>query len=54
MTTLTYKKIPQQDEQQVRTLIDKVLSELERPEFFIPYAEWELEKLFDENYAPLY
>jgi hypothetical protein len=54
MINLTYKKIPQQDEQQVRALINQVLGELERPEFFIPYTEQELEKFFDENYAPLY
>ncbi len=53
MSEVIYKKIPQSDEWQVRDLISKVLSGLERPEFFIPYADWELDSLFDENYALL-
>ena len=53
MSEIIYKKIPQSDEWQVRDLISKVLGGLERPEFFIPYADWELDSLFDENYALL-
>ena len=53
MIDITYKEIPPQDEAQVRNLISKVLGELERPEFFIPYAEWELNSLFDKSYALL-
>jgi hypothetical protein len=51
---LEYKKIDPKDEQQVRNLINVVLGGLERQEYFIPYEEWELQKLFDDNYAPLY
>lgn len=54
MNNLIYKEIEKNDEQKVRQLIDKVLGELERPEFFIPYEEWELQRLFDKGYAPLY
>jgi len=51
---IEYKKIDKKDEKQVRDLIDVVLGGLERKEFFIPYEEWELNSLFDENYAPLH
>ena len=54
MDKLKYKKINKEDEQQVRNLINKVLDELERKEFIIPYEESELERLFDESYATLY
>ena len=54
MSELEYKKIDKKDEQQVRDLINTVLGGLERKEYFIPYEEWELNSLFDENYAPLY
>lgn len=53
MVDIIYKKIPLSDEEQVRSLIFNVLESLERPEFFIPYADWELESLFDESYALL-
>jgi GNAT superfamily N-acetyltransferase len=48
------KAVPRQDERQVRDLIDVVLGSLVRWEFFIPYAAWELERLFDESYALLH
>ena len=54
MNELVYKEISQSDEEQVRKLINIVLWELERKEFFIPYEEWELKKLFDKDYAPLH
>ena len=53
MIKLTYKKIEQKDEDQLRKLIADVLSETP-DEFFIPYEQWELNSLFDESYAPLY
>lgn len=53
MSEVIYKKIPKSDESQVRDLISNVLGNLERPEFFIPYADWELNSLFDESYALL-
>lgn len=52
---LVYKKIEKKDAEQLFTLIDKVLNGLENQEYFIPYEQWELESMFDEeNYAPLY
>ncbi len=54
MAELEFKKVDPKDEEQVLGLIQTVLGGLERAEFFIPYAEWELKKLFDESYAPLH
>ena len=52
---LVYKKIEEKDKKQVFNLIDTVLSGLDDPSFFIPYEQWELDSMFDEeNYAPLY
>lgn len=50
---IIFKTIPKEDEKQLRKLIDVVLRGLDRKEYFIPYEEWEYEKMFDENYAPL-
>lgn len=51
---LEFKKITQEHKEQLFDLIDKVLSNI--PEgHFIPYEQWELDSMFDEeNYAPLY
>jgi len=55
MSNLVYKKIEEKDKEQLYSLIDKVLSGLENQEYFIPYEQWEMESMFDEqNYAPLY
>ena len=35
-------------------MIKTVLDVLDRPEFFIPYEDWELEELFNKDYAPLH
>jgi len=52
---LVYKKIKEEDKTQVFSLIETVLSGLENQEYFIPYEQWELDSMFDEeNYAPLY
>lgn len=52
---LVYKKIEEKDREQLFSLIDIVLSELEDQSHFIPYEQWELDSMFDEkNYAPLY
>lgn len=53
MSDIVYKQIPKRDEAQVRSLIASVFGSLERKEFFIPYAEWELNSLFDQDYALL-
>jgi len=54
MTELIFKEIDPKDEKQVKDLINVVLSNLKRPEFFISYSEWELDNLFSKDYAPLY
>lgn len=54
MSNLVYKEIEKKDEKQLRKLITTVLDNLERTEFFIPYEEWELEQIFDKQYAPLH
>lgn len=54
MEDFTFKEIERKDEKQLRKLIKTVLDNLENPQFFIPYAEWELEQLYDKSYAPLY
>lgn len=52
---LVYKKIEEKDKKQLFKLINTVLEDLEDEEYFIPYEEWELKSMFDEeNYAPLY
>ena len=36
-------------------MIETVLGGLENPDYFIPYEQWELDSMFDEeNYAPLF
>lgn len=55
MSNLVFKKIEEKDKEQLFKLIETVLSGLENPEYFIPYEQWELDSMFDEeNYAPLY
>lgn len=52
---LVYKKIEEKDKEQLLKLIDIVLGGLENQEYFIPYEQWEIDSMFDEeNYAPLY
>ena len=52
---LQYKKIEENDKEQLFKLIEIVLSGLENQEYFIPYEQWEFDSMFDEeNYAPLY
>ena len=55
MIKLEYKKVKENDKEQLFNLIDKVLKGLDNQEYFIPYEQWELDNMFDENnYAPLY
>ena len=51
---LEFKKITEENKEQLFALIDRVLSNI--PDgHFIPYEQWELDSMFDEeNYAPLY
>ncbi len=52
---LVYKKIEEKDKEQLFKLIENVLEGLDNQEYFIPYEQWELDSMFDEeNYAPLY
>ena len=52
---LTYKKVPESDRQQLLDLIDTVIKGLHNSDYFVPYAQWELDSMFDEvNYAYLY
>ena len=52
---LIYKKVELKDKEQLFNLIKIVLGGLENPEYFIPYEQWEMDSMFDEeNYAPLY
>lgn len=53
MSQLTFRPINPEEKSQVISLIDRVIGSLDNPEFFIPYEDWELEKLFDQDYAPL-
>lgn len=51
---LTFKKITEENKEQLFALIEKVLSGIPY-EHFIPYEQWEYDSMFDEeNYAPLY
>ena len=54
MSDLIFKEIEKKDEEQLRSLIKIVLGGLENPAYFIPYADWELEQLYDKSYAPLH
>lgn len=55
MVKLEYKKIKENDKEQLFKLIDTVLKNLDNQSYFIPYEQWELDSMFDEkNYAPLY
>ena len=51
---LSFKAVPEEDKEQLLSLIDTVLGNLDDPSHFIPYEQWELDSMFDPNYAPLY
>lgn len=44
-----YREIKVEEKQQLRELINTVLENLERKEFFIPFTEEELEDMFNKN-----
>lgn len=55
MSNLVYKKVEENDKEQLFNIIEIVLNGLENKEYFIPYEQWELDSMFDsKNYAPLY
>ena len=51
MNKITYRKISDTERQQVDNLIEVVLNELERKEFFIPFSKEENQRFFDENFG---
>lgn len=52
---LVYKKIEEEDKEELFKLINTILDGLENKEYFIPYEQWEIDSMFDEkNYALLY
>jgi len=54
MNPLTFREIPETDSRQLCTLIDVVIASLERPEYFIPFADWEYEQFFDATYGAIH
>lgn len=54
MSNLVYKEIDKKDKEKLIQLINKVLGMLERPEFFIPFTDEEIEIMFDKDKAITY
>ena len=54
MYNIVYKKVCKKDEKQLRELINVVLKDIERPEFFIPFTEIEIANMFDESKTVIY
>lgn len=46
---IEYRKITLEEKESLRNLIDKVLNDLERKEFFIPFTEEEIDMMFDDS-----
>lgn len=46
---IEYRKINLEAKESLRNLIDNVLNNLERKEFFIPFTEEEIDMMFDDN-----
>lgn len=46
---ITYREIAIEEKQQLKELIDTVLKDLERKEFFIPFTEEELKDMFNRD-----
>ena len=51
---ITFKKIKKNEKQELSRLIDIVLENLERKDFFIPFDDEEIEAMFDEENAVTY
>jgi len=51
MNDLVFKEIDISNKSQVFNLIDKVLNDLDRKEFFIPYSNEEYTNFFSKSYA---
>ena len=46
---ISYREIKVEEKQQLKELIDTVLKNLERKEFFMPFTKEELEDMFNKN-----
>lgn len=46
---IEYRKINIEEKENLRKLIEKVLNNLERKEFFIPFTEEEIDMMFDDS-----
>lgn len=51
---ITYKKLNNENKEELVLLISNVLNNLERKEFFIPFTEDEIGDMFDENKICIY
>lgn len=51
---ITYKEVLEKDRKSVLGLIDLVIGSLTDPSYFIPYEDWEFERMFDKSYAYLH
>lgn len=51
---IQYKKINVKDKEKLIRLIDEVLTNLERKDFFIPFTDDEIEEMFDNNKVIIY
>ncbi len=47
---ISYRQIRVEEKQQLKKLINTVLENLERKEFFIPFTEEELEDMFNKDW----
>lgn len=52
--SIIYKRVPEKDKEALFALIDSVIKSLPDPSCFIPYEDWEFERMFDQSYAFLY
>lgn len=51
MNNIIFKRINEDDEKQVRTLVNSVFESLEREDFLIPWTEEQMARFFDEEYS---
>lgn len=52
---IIYRKVEKNEKEQLFTFIDDILSRIKDCNYFIPYDQWELDNMFDEeNYGYVY
>ena len=52
---IVYRKVEKNEKEQLFTFIDDILSRIKDCNYFIPYDQWELDNMFDEeNYGYVY